>query len=49
MSISESELPGIGRRFEIVATKGVRVVLVIHHSGRRDLYIPKHGEDEPLG
>jgi len=47
MSISESELPGIGRRFEIVATKGVRVVLVIHHSGRRDLYILQRGEDEP--
>ena len=48
MSISESELPGIGRRFEIVATKGVRVVLVIHHSGRRDLYILKPGEDETV-
>lgn len=47
MSISESELPGIGRRYEIVAAKGLRVVLVVHHSGRRDLYVFKRGEDEP--
>lgn len=48
MSISESELPGIGRRYEIVASKGLRVVLVVHHSGRRDLYVLKRGEDEPV-
>jgi TrkA domain protein len=47
MSVSESELPGIGRRYEIVAANGVRVVLVVHHSGRRDLYVLKRGEDEP--
>jgi TrkA domain protein len=47
MSISESELPGIGRRYEIVAAKGIRVVLVVHHSGRRDLYVLKRGQEEP--
>lgn len=47
MSVSESELPGIGRRYEIVAANGVRLVLVLHHSGRRDLYVIRRGEDEP--
>jgi TrkA domain protein len=47
MSVSESELPGIGRRYEIVAANGVRLVLIVHHSGRRDLYVLKRGEDEP--
>lgn len=47
MSISEFDLPGIGRRYEIIAAEGQRVVLVVHHSGRRDLYVLRRGEDEP--
>jgi TrkA domain protein len=47
MSISESELPGIGRRYEIIASKGQTLVLIIHRSGRRDLYVIPRGEDEP--
>jgi TrkA domain protein len=47
MSVSESELPGIGRRYEIVAANRVRLVLVVHHSGRRDLFVLRRGEDEP--
>lgn len=47
MSISESELPGIGRRYEIVASKGQTLVLIVHRSGRRDLYVMRRGEDEP--
>lgn len=46
MSISEQDLPGIGRRYEIIASRGQRVVLIIHHSGRRDLYVmDRHRED----
>jgi TrkA domain protein len=46
MSINEEDLPGIGRRYEIIASRGQRVVLIIHHSGRRDLYImDRHRED----
>jgi TrkA domain protein len=47
VSISEQDLPGIGRRYEIVAGKGQRVVLVVHHSGRRDLYVRERHADEP--
>lgn len=46
MSISEQDLPGIGRRYEIIASRGQRIVLIIHHSGRRDLYVmDRHRED----
>lgn len=46
MSINEQDLPGIGRRYEIIASRGQRVVLIIHHSGRRDLYVmDRHRED----
>lgn len=47
MSISEEDLPGIGRRYEIVVGGGQRIVLVIHHSGRRDLYVMDGDRDEP--
>lgn len=47
MSISEEDLPGIGRRYEIIASRGQRVVLIIHHSGRRDLYIMERSREDP--
>jgi TrkA domain protein len=39
LDILEVALPGIGRRFTLPAADGGRVVVVIHHSGRRDLYV----------
>jgi len=36
--IDEFDLPGIGRRFELSDASGHRVSVVVHHSGRRDLY-----------
>lgn len=47
MSISETELPGIGRRYDIVVSKGQTLVLIVRRSGRRDLYVTRRGEDEP--
>jgi TrkA domain protein len=47
LSISELDLPGIGRRYEIIAARGQRVVLIIHHSGRRDLYVIDRNRDDP--
>lgn len=35
--IDEQDLPGIGRRFEMATADGV-VTVIVHHSGRRDLY-----------
>ena len=47
MSINEQDLPGIGRRYEILASRGQRVVLILHHSGRRDLYVMERHRDDP--
>src|SRR5687768_18494424 len=46
MAVHEEELPGIGRKFELVGTKGERIDVVIHHSGRRDLYVFTSDDEE---
>jgi TrkA domain protein len=38
LEVFEVTLPGIGRRYSLPAGDGARVVVVMHHSGRRDLY-----------
>jgi TrkA domain protein len=36
--VVDQSLPGIGHRYELRSVDGGRVVIVVHHSGRRDLY-----------
>jgi TrkA domain protein len=45
--VVEHELPGIGRRYDLGDVDGARVSVVIHHSGRRDLYVLGQ-EDDPV-
>jgi TrkA domain protein len=45
--VADQTLPGIGHRYELSAAHGGRVAVVIHHSGRRDLYVSEAGGDEP--
>ena len=45
--VVDRSLPGIGHRYDLSSNDGTRVVVVIHHSGRRDLYVFTSGGDEP--
>jgi len=38
-NVSEQDLPGIGRSYTIGCADGTRIMVVLHHSGRRDLYV----------
>ena len=44
--VTEQALPGIGQRYDLRAAEGGSVTVVIHHSGRRDIYV-LDGGDEP--
>ena len=44
--INEDELPGIGRRFTFGLADDQEVTVVIHHTGRRDLYLTASTDDD---
>ena len=46
-SVSDQALPGIGHRYELRAVDGGRIVVVVHHSGRRDIYAFTPTGEEP--
>lgn len=46
MTIYEADLPGVGKKFEIELDGDRRLVIVIHNTGRRELYLrPTEGAD----
>lgn len=38
MTVYETEVPGVGHKFELELDGDQRLVVVIHHDGRRDVY-----------
>ena len=38
MPVYESEIPGIGRKFELPLEDGGRAVVILHHDGRREVF-----------
>ncbi len=48
MRVEEVVLPGVGRKFTITVQSGDRLVIVVHHSGKREVqYFEAGEEDEP--
>jgi TrkA domain protein len=46
MDVSETDLPGVGKRFELDVGGGETVVIVVHNTGRREVFVrPESGAD----
>lgn len=46
MKIRVAELPGIGKKIAFLTASGSKIVLVVHHTGKRDMYFFEDGEDD---
>ncbi|MFD1646443.1 cation:proton antiporter regulatory subunit [Haloarchaeobius litoreus] len=38
MTVYETDVPGVGRKFELEVGEGARLVVLMHHDGRRELF-----------
>ncbi|AEB10921.1 cation:proton antiporter regulatory subunit [Marinithermus hydrothermalis] len=47
MRIEESVLPGVGRKYTIHTRSNDRLVVVVHHSGRREVYFYPDAQEDP--
>lgn len=44
MSVYETDIPGVGRKFEIELSGDTRVVVIVHHDGRCELFRRKNAD-----
>jgi len=48
VEIEETTLPGVGQKYTLRLEEGGRLVIVLHHDGRRDVYhFPEDDSEEP--
>ncbi|RLJ70582.1 potassium/proton antiporter regulatory subunit (CPA2 family) [Hydrogenivirga caldilitoris] len=47
MRFRETDLPGVGKRYTLELEDGGELTLIIHNTGRRELYIIEQEEEEP--
>jgi TrkA domain protein len=48
MDVREVDLPGVGKKFAITTDDGERLTIIIHHTGDREIYNFRAGEDFPF-
>lgn len=42
MTVYEAEVPGVGRKFELELDGEQRLIFIIHHDGKREVYLRPH-------
>ena len=47
MFVKEGELPGIGKKYSIRTESGDTIVVVIHYTGKREIYYFEDDDEEP--
>src|SRR5262245_48289768 len=45
--LRETRLPGVGVKYVLPLHGGGRLSIILHNDGKRELYVFRHGDDEP--
>ncbi|MDV2887188.1 MULTISPECIES: cation:proton antiporter regulatory subunit [Alkalihalophilus] len=48
MKITSGDLPGVGKKISFITSEGSMVVLVIHHTGKREMYFFDDADDDEV-
>jgi K+/H+ antiporter YhaU regulatory subunit KhtT len=48
VNVVEAQTVGGGRRYEVTGLDGVRVTVVVHHTGEREVILLTEDDDEPV-
>jgi len=46
MTVYESDLPGVGKKFEIELDNGEHLVIVTHNTGKREVYLKADADSD---